>query len=1062
MKTLRLTFAMGGGVSLGSFSGAALTEILRALVLHGQDRNGVKYDRVVLDSMSGASAGAIALSILMRSLMDYKATAATITEFYEAKITNPKQSANFYTLVRKQNTGIGQELEDFLDVVGQKIDKLIEENNISSNGEKEKIKEQLVAIEIAQMLQEILWVKEVNINSLLKQNKKKSKLENFSLLPRDTIVALTKKYLLPNSNSPFDLENLSILGNRVLFVCSLTNLVPNRMVENVDGIDLKHFPQIREVKRALNSKSHEELRVFDFKLKPKHQLEFNSKEFNWLEITATQINDNKNPLNLSINSKKAWARIAATVIACGAFPVAFAPVILKRWKREFPQYWNTPKNDVAQQYNSVWELPKIEEHKLPYVDGGTFNNEPIREAFRLANYIDTNLRMNKNFEEKENPFDRLVVFVDPIVDSGDLSYNMRSYSDLAAKIKRRSLKKTINQGTFNRMTSLTSQLISMLRHQGAVKEEHKISDYLDKVRLRAKLRNHLNQLYIPIDDSTEELALFKEIVYHVDRVLMRGIIPLGTRDIGKYLFWTAQAALSEEVEITNFQDEGLERKIFEKPNAFFDKIGKQKAKKLAELFGLLKNNKSNQRGLEKSNENTLTCEQFSELVNKLKSSNPKETKFSEVFDTVFYKENDYYESLKDFIKRLFLSITIDAGLDIDGKDPKAVRLAITPIAFDLDGKSEAKTIALPGSEIQAFGGFTSRASREYAFQYGRYCALESLKRTDFRKYYEALNINSSINTNTDDSPHPFIPENAFQKSLSNLKSLLSDSSEHPAEKNLNDDLSLDADSLKKNWTLQPIWKRLSQLFPRTKALLIKLIAVIIGLFITVLLATLIAQKDLSFWSFIISSSFGVSVIALGIIGYLIYSYFDSKKTFKGFIINEMESFSNYEITLLLPKLGPTDKIKAVRFNNSNKYIKALPIKYQDLNCQGIKLFIRQIENNGYQREYDLYISNRSLRNWRISPLNSFKKSLNQSEKDFQKVEHIHFTSKNWFGRFFSFSKRKETGVPIAKNSIQHEKVEWLKFYIDPAIILEKNKEQFFFKYDCLTEELEEIILSDNE
>jgi hypothetical protein len=72
--------------------GAALTEILRALVLHGQDRDGTPYERVVLDSMSGASAGAIALAILMRSLMDYKAVAATIVKKYrlEEKEDSPR------------------------------------------------------------------------------------------------------------------------------------------------------------------------------------------------------------------------------------------------------------------------------------------------------------------------------------------------------------------------------------------------------------------------------------------------------------------------------------------------------------------------------------------------------------------------------------------------------------------------------------------------------------------------------------------------------------------------------------------------------------------------------------------------------------------------------------------------------------------------------------------------------------------------------------------------------------------------------------------------------------
>ena len=70
---------------------------------------------------------------------------------------------------------------------------------------------------------------------------------------------------------------------------------------------------------------------------------------------------------------------------------------------------------------SIWDLG-VEEHKMPYIDGGTFNNEPIREAFKMANFIDTNLR----YEKEEKEFDRLVVYVDPIVDSKEVSHNMSS------------------------------------------------------------------------------------------------------------------------------------------------------------------------------------------------------------------------------------------------------------------------------------------------------------------------------------------------------------------------------------------------------------------------------------------------------------------------------------------------------------------------------------------------------------------------------------------------------------------------------------------------------------
>src|SRR5690242_4589818 len=69
-RTLRLGFAMGGGVSLGTFSGAALAEAIKLAVLRAryteQGETARSYDRVVIDAFSGASAGAMALALMLR------------------------------------------------------------------------------------------------------------------------------------------------------------------------------------------------------------------------------------------------------------------------------------------------------------------------------------------------------------------------------------------------------------------------------------------------------------------------------------------------------------------------------------------------------------------------------------------------------------------------------------------------------------------------------------------------------------------------------------------------------------------------------------------------------------------------------------------------------------------------------------------------------------------------------------------------------------------------------------------------------------------------------------
>ena len=58
-RKLKLAFAMGGGASLGAFSGGAIAEVVRQL---HTNLDGSRYDAVEIDVLSGASAGGIRLS----------------------------------------------------------------------------------------------------------------------------------------------------------------------------------------------------------------------------------------------------------------------------------------------------------------------------------------------------------------------------------------------------------------------------------------------------------------------------------------------------------------------------------------------------------------------------------------------------------------------------------------------------------------------------------------------------------------------------------------------------------------------------------------------------------------------------------------------------------------------------------------------------------------------------------------------------------------------------------------------------------------------------------------
>ena len=81
-KVLRLGFVMGGGVSLGTFSGAALAEAIKQLIVYGKYDSGLRdstgnpvyksYSKVEIDIFSGASAGAISLGIMLRVLTNHR------------------------------------------------------------------------------------------------------------------------------------------------------------------------------------------------------------------------------------------------------------------------------------------------------------------------------------------------------------------------------------------------------------------------------------------------------------------------------------------------------------------------------------------------------------------------------------------------------------------------------------------------------------------------------------------------------------------------------------------------------------------------------------------------------------------------------------------------------------------------------------------------------------------------------------------------------------------------------------------------------------------------------
>lgn len=671
-KNLRLSFAMGGGVSLGSFSGAALTEALKAFVLFGKNQNGEPYDNIILDSMSGASAGAISLAILLRALMDYESVLPQLLDKENYNLEEVKLD-----IVNRLKEAYGKEAEARI----------------------EEKKETLIALQVAQDLQKKLWVDLIDIQKLFGFDKEGKRIkplkgESFGLLNHDVILDLTVNYLLKGVDK-IKLENAKILDkDQILFACSLTNLIPTNLKERIgrpsDGGKHKTVPLAEASRNATTSHQHKELRVFDFNFRDAHQ------EDNWLKIAE------KAGEGWQINDEEPWAIFAASCIACGAFPLAFEPVILERFKREFA-YLGT---------NSLFsgKLSSFDSFNFPYIDGGTFNNEPVKEAFKLGYYLDINRRYK---QKKEEDYERIVIFVDPIVNANDPVHNIEAYDPTTAKGKKeiRTLKQ---KSELVRSIPLISQLVSVLRNQGSVKEELKIDAFVENLKLKTALYNYMAKWNLPsIPDEPEvEVHMLKKLIDLVELTLSRDAIPPGTRRLDEYLLWHVKRTYAEGW-LEDLKDEVNQLKLKD-----IDEI-------IVEIQKLIKTASG---GISPEDAKAF----YGFLSEKLQGKKP------------------------DGLIKAFLNMFVDIALNVDGKNDNVVRVSITPVAFDKSKRKNVIPISLPGDSLQAFEGFAILEARQYAFLYGKYCALNVLKREDFRAHH-----NDIFNKGNQESL-PFIePEKVF-------------------------------------------------------------------------------------------------------------------------------------------------------------------------------------------------------------------------------------------------------------------------------------------------------------
>jgi len=499
---------MGGGVSLGAFSGAALTEAIKLALLRIAEANKsdarLDYDKVEVDVFSGASAGSLSLALMLRGL-----TWRTQEEVDVAKL----RLATLYP--------------------GLKLDELSDE-----------LREDLVAAQVAQDLQERAWVELINLEKLLGgggKSRQEALRHAPGLLDSEAVYHIARTLLLPQNGQSI-LWQRRLLAGRCLYACTLTSLTP--FVADATSVFTTNEEALPGLRDALRSRLHKDLRVFDLlfdrDIKTNEADESNNAEVEYIreseiitkaskrvmealqehyELPSDAIEvlsrrspaapkypprwfrlhngESKDGVAWNYQERESWAVIAATAIASGAFPGAFAPAVLQRFSWEYG--WRKD-GDAALNAHSIWPaaLKKAEatEHPFAYADGGVFNNDPVREAYRMVSFVDG---------REEQSYLRRVIFVDPSVSPEDDPFNVPTLIETGMEEAR-----WFNLGspdaarrltTLPRLMSLIGNVVGLLIHQGRSREADGVLSTRDDFAARLAFRDSVRALIREVDDS---------------------------------------------------------------------------------------------------------------------------------------------------------------------------------------------------------------------------------------------------------------------------------------------------------------------------------------------------------------------------------------------------------------------------------------------------------------------------------------------------------------------------------------------------------------------------------
>jgi predicted acylesterase/phospholipase RssA len=206
--------------------------------------------------------------------------------------------------------------------------------------------------------------------------------------------------------------------------------------------------------------------------------------FNDSKIFSIEMNEeeNKNYLfsldsNYEHSTPSDWENLQDFAIASGCFPFAFDPILLQRDTREYDFFENL-SGRVQRVNNSSY-----------YIDGGTFNNEPIGLAISLGNHIDRG--------DKKKDSDRIYIFI-----------NANNSDDGSI------FEKTVIQ-RYDKPDKLLSRLLAIVHKQS------RSSDYISSLVIDQKIKwreNLYNQIVTIINEVSLENESTKVLISNLNEL----------------------------------------------------------------------------------------------------------------------------------------------------------------------------------------------------------------------------------------------------------------------------------------------------------------------------------------------------------------------------------------------------------------------------------------------------------------------------------------------------------------------------------------------------------------